>query len=164
MQYFITKLKSLDGFTLEQNNCDTIQLDYLILPKLTQVETEILKEDSFYRYIFYSLSIIVWFFCIVLPTNPLYLDVAGAILFLLARLLIVYAVFCYIFAVAQASNLLLIGVLTQVTPFCHDLLISCLCCILFSFLFDFHLILTATSNYTVINRSVCHRTQAAQCL
>lgn len=36
------------GFILEQNNCDTTQVDHLILPKLTQAEIETLKEDSFY--------------------------------------------------------------------------------------------------------------------
>ena len=69
--------------------------------------------------------------------------------------------FRYIFAVAQASDSLLIGIFTQVLPSCHNLLISCLCCVLFSFLLDFHPIPTATRNYTVTNRSVCHRTQAA---
>ena len=161
MQYLVTKLKSPDGFTLERNNCDTTQLDHLILPKLTQAETETLKEDSFHGYVFYALSITVWFPCIVLPTDPLYLDVAGAISLLLADPSIAHAVFRYICAVARVSNPLLIGVFTQVTPSCHDLLISCLCCVLCSFLFDFHPIPTATSNYTVTNRSVCHRTQAA---
>ena len=36
-----------------------------------------------------------------------------------------------------------------------------MCCILFSILLNFHPIPTATSNYTVTDRSVCHRTQAA---
>ena len=161
MQYLVTKLKSPDGFTLERNNCDTTQLDHLILPKLTQAETETLEEDSFYGYVFYALSRTVWFLCIEFPTDPLHLDVAGAISLLLADPSIAHAVFRYIFAIARASNPLLIGVFSQVNPSCHDLLISCLCCVLFSFLFDFHPIPTATSNYTVTNRSVCHRTQAA---
>lgn len=51
MQYPVTKLKNPDGFILEQNNCDTTQVDHLILPKLTQAEIETLKEDSFYGYV-----------------------------------------------------------------------------------------------------------------
>src|SRR6266702_4504860 len=66
-----------------------------------------------------------------------------------------------IYLLLQSSDSLLIGIFTQVLPSCHDPIISYLCCVLFSFLLDFRTIPTATSNYTVTNRSVCHRTQAA---
>lgn len=100
MQFPVTKLKNPDGFILEQNNCDTTQVDHLILPKLTQAEIETLKEDSFYGYVFYALSIIVWFPCVVFPTGRLHLDVASSILLLLADPLIVHAMFRYAFVVA----------------------------------------------------------------
>jgi hypothetical protein len=96
MQYPVTKLKSPDGFILEQNNCDTTQVDHLILPKLAQAEIETLKEDGFYGYVFYAF----WFPCVVFPTDRFHLDVTSAILLLLADPLISHAMFRYAFVVA----------------------------------------------------------------
>jgi hypothetical protein len=100
MQYPVTKLKGPDGFILEQNNCDTTQVDHFILPKLTPAKIEALKEDGFYGYVFYALSITVWFPCVVFPTDRLHLDVDSAISLLLADPLIAHAMFRYTFVVA----------------------------------------------------------------